>query len=244
MPRSPLYLSQNASSSPERRPTSGLTPRVVSRVASHNSPGMLFAQPPRRPPPQPRSFRHQTNSFSFDSTERSSSVYDQERASSYSTNNSDSGRQREVSLDEELRGVSLEHSRTNSDDSTSEHSAADADEYQLILPQDAQEEPGRDFIFSSPQLPLPPPFSTVLRTVSGEQVVPHTPHSTTSPVATLSSSPSRNEKEQEQEQEQKTPRPMSLDDADRVEPTPRSAVRFLAHQEGFCADSFASLAVT
>jgi len=190
---------------------------------------MLFAQPARRPPPQPRSFRHQTNSFSFDSTERSSAVYDQELASSYSTNNSTTRPHTELSLDEELGGVSLEHSQTNSDDSTSEQGASDLDEYQLVLPQDAQdaqEEPGRDFIFWSSQLPLPPPFSTILRTVSGEEVVPHTFHPETSPVAIPSSSPPRSETEQEQT----TPRSVSLD-ADRTEATPRSAVRFLAHHK-------------
>jgi hypothetical protein len=187
---------------------------------------MLFAQPPRRPPPQRRSFRHQTNSFSFDSTERFSAAYDQERVPSSSTNNSTSRSDKEVSLDEELGGVSLERSKTNSDDSTSEESAADSDKYQLVLPQDTQEEPGRDFFFSSPHLPLLSPFSTVLRTVSGEQVVPHPSHPETSPVAIPSSSPPRSETQEGQT----TPRPMSLD-ADRAEATPRSAVRFLAHQE-------------
>lgn len=216
LPRSPLYLSQNAIS-PEQRPTSGLTPRVVSRVANHNSPGMLFARPPRRPPPNHRSFRHQTNSFSYDSTERSSAAYDQERASSSSTNNSTFEPQREISLEEELDGVSLARSPSNSDDSSSEKSATDPDDYMLVLPQDAQEDPGRSFIFSSPPLPLPPPFSTVPRTVSGEHVVPHPQ---TSPMAVPSPSPPRGDTDEEQT----TPKPRSLE-ADGVEVMPRSTVR-------------------
>lgn len=183
---------------------------------------MLFAQPPRRLPPQPRSFRHQTNSFSFDSTERSSAAYDQERVSSSSTNNSAFRVQREMSLDEELGGASLQRSRTNSEDSASGNSAMDIDDYQLVIPQDAELEPGRGFVFSSPQLPLPPPFSAVPRTISGPQVIPH-PEA--SPIAVPSSTPPRSHASEEQT----TPRPASSE-VDRADATPRSTVNLLFFQ--------------
>ncbi|KAG9243488.1 hypothetical protein BJ878DRAFT_481067 [Calycina marina] len=65
LPRSPLIHSYNASPSPELRNTTSLTPQVMSRVTTDNSPGVLFAYPARRP----RNFRHQTNSFSLESDE-------------------------------------------------------------------------------------------------------------------------------------------------------------------------------
>lgn len=193
LPRSPLYLSQNVSSSPERRPTSGLTPRVVSRVASHNAPGTMFSLPARRPP-QPRSFRHQANSFSYDSTERSSAAYDQERISSSSIDDSVSSPPGELSLDEDLGGASLAPSQPTSEDSSSAQSVTDSDEI--------QEDPRellREVIPSSPHLPLPPPFSTVPRDVPAEQII-RNPE--TSPIVGPSSSPRSDLKE-----EQTTPRP-------------------------------------
>lgn len=132
-----------------------------------------------------------------------------------------------MSLDEELGGATLEErSQTNSDDFSSESNAVETGDYQLVLPHDAQEDPSRGFIFSSPllspQLPLPPPFSAVPRSVSAGQI---TQHPETSPVAGPSSSPPRSDTEEEQT----TPRPISLE-ADRPESTPRSTVRFLRHQ--------------
>src|ERR1700733_10332084 len=50
LPRSPLFVAHNALSSPEHCPTSGLTPRVTSHVATQNTPGIIFGQPARRPP--------------------------------------------------------------------------------------------------------------------------------------------------------------------------------------------------
>ena len=136
LPRSPLYFSHHGSSSPERRPTSSLTPRVASRVANHHTPGIIFSQPPRRP----ATFRHQTNSFSFDSSERSSTAYEQDRLSSSSTTNTALRPSHGLRLHDELRGSSLTSSRVSS---------------------------AGPFSFSSPQLPLPAPFSAGSRRVSG-----------------------------------------------------------------------------
>ena len=135
LPRSPLYLSHNTSSSPEQQPTSSLTPRVASRVANHHTPGLMFSQPARRP----ATFRHQTNSFSFDSSERSSTAYEQDRISSLSTTDTTPRPIHDLRLHDELRGSSLASSKTSSIGG---------------------------FIFSSPELPLPPPFSTRSRRVS------------------------------------------------------------------------------
>lgn len=117
-PRSPLYISQMVLTG---IPTSRLTPRVESRVAMHNAPGIIFAQPPRRPlrhgiifeesgrrRPRyaPRSFRHQTNSFSLDSSDQSSAAYEEDPVSSDSTGNLTLGQVRGVSLDQEITGCS------------------------------------------------------------------------------------------------------------------------------------------
>jgi hypothetical protein len=175
LPRSPLFLSQNASSSPEHRPTAGLTPRVESSVAIHNTPGIMFAQPARRMRrPPPRTFRHQTNSFSFDSSERASAAYEQERVTSTSTNDSTPRPSGDLRLHEDLRGSSLQSSRA-----TSGMSCAIPDplvnDLSTVRIQDEIENAvseQRYFIFSSPQLPLPSPFSAVSRTVSGADILP------------------------------------------------------------------------
>ncbi|KAI9645181.1 hypothetical protein NHQ30_005915 [Ciborinia camelliae] len=209
LPRSPLFLAQNASSSPERRSTASLTPRVVSRIATHNTPGYMFAQPARRPGPspnshstrQPRSLRHQTNSFSFDDSERSSVAYEQERALSSSTTDSRPRPSESLNLHQELRGSSLESSRIPSfassirsdlslpgqgtsiksgkieieakvdeciaDDETDPHSLILIAEQSIIstsIPANR-----------SPELNLPPPFSTVSRSVSNAGSLPSSP---------------------------------------------------------------------
>ncbi|KAK6587138.1 hypothetical protein PZA11_000428 [Diplocarpon coronariae] len=179
LPRSPLFLSQNASSSPER--TTSLTPRVASRVANQNTPGIIFSQPPRRPPrsgaSSTRAFRHQTNSFSFDSSERSSAAYEQERTVSSSTEGRSRGSDN-VNLYEDLRGSSLQGSRNPSADST--------DLVEIRKKSDGESDPGpvnseheeygrTQFIFSSPQLSLPPPFSAVSRSVSRAESLPSSP---------------------------------------------------------------------
>ncbi|PVH75526.1 hypothetical protein DL98DRAFT_575016 [Cadophora sp. DSE1049] len=183
LPRSPLYLSQNASSSsPERRPTSGLTPRVASRVATHNTPGIIFAQPPRRPPrtntrTSTRNFRHQTNSFSFDSSERSSAAYEQERTVSNSTD----GRARHagsINLHEDLRGSSLQSSRVGSAESYSDSGTSEAigeDDAAIIQVDEEDGDANQNGGFSSLELQLPPPFSTVSRSVSRANSLPSSP---------------------------------------------------------------------
>jgi hypothetical protein len=170
LPRSPLFLSQNASSSPEHRPTSGLTPRFESSVAFHNTPGIMFAQPARRMQRSaPRRFRHQTNSFSFDSSERASAAYEQERVTSISTNDSTPVPSDDRTLHEELRGSSLQSSRVVSGISQALPEPLGGD----VLTEDVEggneegESTSREFIFSSPRLSLPPPFSATSRGTSG-----------------------------------------------------------------------------
>ncbi|CAG8961872.1 hypothetical protein HYFRA_00013672, partial [Hymenoscyphus fraxineus] len=208
LPRSPLYLSQNMSASPERRATCALTPRVISRVASHGTPGILFSEPPRRPSRHPgrspRTLRHQTNSFSFDESERSSVAYEQERTVSASTNTTRPSD--EISLREELRGSSLGSSRTATyeDDNTT---TTTQDAESATVPELSRH---REFIFSSPglseiddeedeeeiesdeeetsshNLTLPPPFSSSARNSSNTGSLPgssyHPPNPHTSPL--------------------------------------------------------------
>lgn len=196
LPRSPLFISQNLSSSPDRRQTAALTPRVTSRVATHNTPGIIFSQPARRPPRHSATnFRHQNNSFSFDSSERASAAYEQ-RVSSSSTTESVSRPPDDLNLHEELQGRSLQESSSDSEpgglssseDSLLDHSSPHQDE------QDQSIRSPREFIFSSPQLPLPPPFSAASRTSSGAGVLPSftspaPPHPPTSPMRSSSSTP-------------------------------------------------------
>ena len=197
LPRSPLFLSQNASSSPEHRLTSGLTPRVESSVAYHNTPGIMFAQPARRMRrPPPRAFRHQTNSFSFDSSERASAAYDQERVASTSTNDSTARPSSDLNLHEELRGSSLQSSRVASRMS---HylSLPSVEDLSTIRRRDESEKAAStlgDFLFSSPQLSLPPPFSAISRIVSGVDVLPGgseymPPNPATSPIRSTLQTP-------------------------------------------------------
>jgi len=126
------------SSSPNQRPTTSLNPRVAAYVAEHDSPGILFSQSARRA----RRFRHQTNSFSFDESERSNAVYEQDRVSSSSTTGSRPLPSSDVSLHEELQGSSLDDSEFSDDT------------------------PHRT------PLQLPPPFSTTPRIVSAAGTLP------------------------------------------------------------------------
>ena len=170
--RAPLFVAHNASTSPELRPTSGLTPRVASRVATQHTPGIIFAQPARRPPRRaPRTFRHQTNSFSFDSSERASAAYEQELVSSTSTLGSVQWPPDSLSLHEELRGSSLESSRAASVTASSSQLEEDASS---VAPPNryATIDTNGELIFSAPQFPLPPPFSTVSRSLSRADSLP------------------------------------------------------------------------
>jgi len=192
LPRSPLFLSQNASSSPEHRPTSGLTPRVESSVAFHNTPGIMFAQPARRMQrPAPRRFRHQTNSFSFDSSERASAAYEQERVTSISTNDSTPVPSDDRTLHEELRGSSLQSSRVVSGISQALPEPLGGDILtEHIEGGNEDDEPTlREFVFSSPRLLLTPPFSAVSRGASGAEYMPQNPQ--TIPTRSNSTTPVR-----------------------------------------------------
>jgi len=164
----------------------------------HSTPGIIFAQPARRMRrPQPRAFRHQTNSFSFDSSERASAAYEQERVSSRSTDDGIPRPSDDLNLHEELRGSSLQSSRVTSGMSFTIPDPL-VEGFSTVRIQDETDEAvatERDFILSSPQLSLPPPFSTVPRNVSGVESLPgvgYTPHNPpTSPIRSSSATPVR-----------------------------------------------------
>lgn len=169
--------------------TSSLSPRVASRVASYNSPGILFSQPARRS----ARFRHQTNSFSYDESERASAVYEQERIVSSSTMNSHLRPSDDLTLMEELRGSSLHSSAPNSSRSSAS-SGNDKDAPYLDQFIRTREMGGRDFIFSSPHLPLPleslpPPFSSTSRGSSRASSLPSADQDLISAGASLTETP-------------------------------------------------------
>lgn len=183
LPISPLVFAQNASSSsPDRRLTTSLTPRVVERVAIHGTPGVIFTQPPRRPHTQPTTrYRHQTNSFSFDDSERSAVAYEQERASSPSSTDSQPRPAGDRSLHEELRGSSLTSSRVLSNAtshletevqhlSIGNHTVVYRPSTSIAERQDVpidSSQSSRTIHFTSPQLPtLTTPHSTAERSPS------------------------------------------------------------------------------
>ncbi|EPE25605.1 hypothetical protein GLAREA_01517 [Glarea lozoyensis ATCC 20868] len=237
LPRSPLYLSQNISMSPEPRPITALTPRVVSRVASHNSPGIIFSVPPRRPPRISPRFRHQTNSFSFDDSERSSAAYEQQRASSGSMDETTPRPDDTVSLHEELRDSSLRSSATISirEDTlgaqeepreSTQRNPVTSSVRAVIIPHSQEgikhhvSRRNREIIFSSPRLtesdeeeidddspetrsspnlPLPPPFSSARRSASNSEALPGSygrPSLGASPADMPSSSPDHSVEQQ------------------------------------------------
>ncbi|TAQ89286.1 hypothetical protein B7494_g2361 [Chlorociboria aeruginascens] len=191
--RSPLLLSSNTYDSPESRSTYSVTPRVTSRVASHNTPGIIFSRPARRRPQQSVvTFRHQTNSFSFDTSERASAAYELDRVSSVSTINSRPRSSEIVSLHEELRGSSLQSLDTPfrarsaapspspgpveipEDGNTSFFSAPETQDNLETQIQNS-EEPNisqRATSLGCPQLSLPPPFSTTPRSSSRAESLP------------------------------------------------------------------------
>ena len=189
------------SSSPERRPTSSLTPRVTSRVANHNTPGLIFSQPPRRP----ATFRHQANSFSFDSSERASAAYERDRISSLSTTDTTPRPTQGVRLRDELRGSSLSSSQISAEIAELQvpySEESEGFEEQSTSPSREEAPDPRTFTFSSPRLPLPAPFSATYRSVSDAESLPSSPrrlstdvserhfaNSETSPVRSLSRSP-------------------------------------------------------
>ena len=213
LPRSPLYLSQSTALSPEPRPTLALTPRVASRAATHSSPGIIFSVPPRRPPRHSPRFRHQTNSFSFDESERSSAAYEQERVPSGSTSETTPRPEDDLNLDEELRESSIHNSLSVRSAPVTNLQGELPD---TVTPRSSQR-CRREFIFSSPrlterdeeednrnlggssqtpspQLPLPAPFSAVRRVISNSETLPGgylAPDPQASPIVIPSSSPTQ-----------------------------------------------------
>jgi hypothetical protein len=157
LPRSPLFRFQNASGSPESRSGSLLPSLSSHNIAVHTSAEEFSGRPARR---RNRTFRHQTNSFSFDDSVRASAAYEQDRISSTSTTDSIPRPKEHISLREELRGSYLSNGRVSS----AEFSAAEVQEdHQSVI---NRSESTRNHIFSSAELPLPPPFSTVSRSTS------------------------------------------------------------------------------
>jgi hypothetical protein len=221
--------------SPEPRPIAGLTPRVVSRVATHNSPGIIFSVPPRRPPRlSPTRFRHQTNSFSFDESDRSSAAYEHHRGSSDFTDESTPRPEDALSLHEELRDSSMRSlvtafagedaldlpeevgDNTVHTDSTTPMRTTVALDFQEMYSSSAMSHAvnrrNRELIFSSPrsmesededsrletrsspELPLPPPFSSARRNASNSEALPGSYGSSNlraSPITMPFSSPAR-----------------------------------------------------
>jgi hypothetical protein len=82
-----------------------------------------------------------------------------------------------LSLQKELRGSSLESTRVVPDVHPSSSSRIlEDDEAPLpLLDSDERSEPIREFLSSSPQLPLPPPFSAVSRSASRAETLPSLP---------------------------------------------------------------------
>lgn len=119
--------------------------------------GILFSYPARRS----RNFRHQTNSFSFDESERSSAAYDHHRESSISTTNSKPRPSSDINLHEELRGRRVQESA--SDVSSSPPVSITPSQNSIILVHRS-----RDIT----PLQLPPPFSTTSRNSSGTESLP------------------------------------------------------------------------
>jgi hypothetical protein len=199
--------------SPEPRLITGLTPRVLSRVASHNSPGIIFSVPPRRPPRTCPRFRHQTNSFSFDESERSSVAYEHDFATPGSTNESTPKPDDDLSFCEELQDNLLPSSVAASIGIG--HMVESEESVCANVPSHTPLRRHRDFIFSSPRLsesgdednegngidtksspnlPLPPPFSSASRNVSNSRALPGsypTSNLAKSPISNSSFSPTR-----------------------------------------------------
>lgn len=140
----------------------------------------MFSQPARRS----ARFRHQTNSFSFDESERASAVYEQDRVVSSSTTNSKVRPSNDLNLRAELRGSSLETSSSHSSASSETSESSEITSIRNLATRTRQSG-DQEFILSSPQLPLlpeslPPPFSSTSRSVSGAASLPlidNDPHS-------------------------------------------------------------------
>lgn len=152
LPRSPLLRSQGANS-PERLMVS-LTPRV----ASYGTPGLLLSQLARRP----RRYRPRTISYSFKESEKASAAYEQAQGSDNDSGGSQLPSEPQKSFHEELMGGSSQSALLESNVPPSPPEFTET----LLSRR------GRTVQASSPQFPLPPPFSAVPRNVSS---MPSTP---------------------------------------------------------------------
>lgn len=162
LPRSPLFRAQGANS-PERRLTTSLTPRV----ASYGTPGLLLSQPARRP----RSYRPRTISYSFEESERASAAYEQVQGSDNDFSGSQFRADPQISLHEELEMGSSQSTSLESNMPSSPPDFAETSRAGIAQATPAVERNQRAHS-SSPQLPLPPPFSAVRRNISLTALLP------------------------------------------------------------------------
>lgn len=156
LPRSPLFLAQGANS-PQRRLATSLTPRV----ASYGTPGLLLSQPARRP----RSYRPRTISYSFEESDRASAAYEQVQGSDNDSIGSQLPPEPQRSLHEELEAGSSQDLSLESNVPSSPPDFAETSLSMIAQAMPAAERNQRTHS-SSPQLPLPPPFSAVRRNIS------------------------------------------------------------------------------
>jgi hypothetical protein len=156
LPRSPLFRAQGANS-PERRLTTSLTPRV----ALYGTPGLLLSQPARRP----RSYRPRTISYSFEESERASAAYEQVQGSDNDSIGSQFQAEPQRSLHEDLEVGSSQSASLESNVPSSPPDFVEISHSRIAQAMPAAEKNQRAHS-SSPQLPLPPPFSAVRRNVS------------------------------------------------------------------------------
>jgi hypothetical protein len=152
--------------SPQRRSTSSLTPRV----ASYGTPSVLLSQPARRP----ISYRPRMLSYSFEESERASAAYEEVQGSDNDSIRSGPAGEEWRNLQEELEESSSQSiSVDDSVPSSPPNVAVDGISASRRSSQAEQvSEKNRVFYFSSPQLPLPPPFSTVRRNISSTAALP------------------------------------------------------------------------
>jgi hypothetical protein len=164
LPRSPLYRTHEAESSPERPLTVSLSPRLP----AHGAPGSLLAQPPRRP----RQYRPRTQGYSYVESEGASIAFDDATLSDDEPSRpAAAGRD----LREELRDT-LYQSGSGQEEIPSSpplHPIIQRSPTRSPMnePEHVSEE-NRTFYFSSPQLPLPAPFSTTERRNSAADSLP------------------------------------------------------------------------
>jgi len=133
------------------------TETMATTIADKKLKGVLFSSPARRP----FHFRHQTNSFSFDESERSSAAYEQDRVSSTSTTNSRPRPTSDISLHDELRGRDVRGSISDVSTSTPASVALEYKSTRFTA----------KFRDLTP-LQLPPPFSTASRSSSRTESLP------------------------------------------------------------------------